>query len=326
VADVSIVVVSYNAEVYLERCLSVVANGRDEVIVVDCGSSDASRALVRDQYRSVRLIELDENRGYGAAVNEGLRVASGRYLLVLNCDAWPVDDAIARLAAFAGQNPDVGVVGPRLLNLDGSLQPSVRGYPTLWRLATEYLFLRWLAPRSRLLNAFYGAGFDHKGTRDAEFLVGAVLLLPRDLAEQLGGFDTSFFMFNEEVDLCYRVREQEKRVVFFPHAEFVHVGGAYTRTAWSRMYREQLRSHMRFLAKHGSLRTAERGRILLFWAMRFRSIVFRLVFRTERARLSREAARWLGSADAASFLSPTAAESEGQAVRPESEIRDQGNS
>ena len=228
--QVSIVVVSYNAETYLERCLSVIANREDEVIVVDSGSTDGSRELVRDRYSGVRLIELDENRGYGAAVNEGLRVASGRYLLVLNCDAWPVDDAIARLAAFAEDNPSVGVVGPRLLNPDGTLQRSVRGYPTLWRLATEYFFLRWLAPRSRLLNAFYGANFDHGSIREAEFLVGAVLLVPRNVAEKLGGFDTSFFMFNEEVDLCYRIHQEGQQVVFFPEAEFVHVGGAYTRT------------------------------------------------------------------------------------------------
>jgi N-acetylglucosaminyl-diphospho-decaprenol L-rhamnosyltransferase len=300
--QVSIVVVSYNAETYLEPCLSAIANREDEVIVVDSGSTDGSRALVRDRYPGVRLIELEENKGYGAAVNEGLGVAQGRYLLVLNCDAWPVDDAIKRLAAFAEDNPSVGVVGPRLLNPDGTLQRSVRGYPTLWRLATEYFFLRWLAPRSRLLNAFYGANFDHNSTREAEFLVGAVLFLPRAIAEELGGFDTSFFMFNEEVDLCYRIRQKGWRVVFFPEAEFVHVGGAYTRTDWPRMYREQLRSHLRFLAKHYGLRTSERGRKLLLWAMRLRWVVFSVVLRGERARLSRESARWLRSATVASLL------------------------
>ena len=94
----------------------------------------------------------------------------------------------------------------------GSCTPTERssrpcaGFPTLWRLATEYFFLRWLAPRSRLLNAFYGAGFDHGTRRDAEFLVGAVLLVRRETLDEVGGFDERFFMFNEEVDLCYRVR------------------------------------------------------------------------------------------------------------------------
>jgi hypothetical protein len=322
-AEVSIVVVSYNAEVYLERCLSAIANREDEVIVVDSGSTDGSRALVRDRYPGVRLIESDENRGYGAAVNEGLRVARGRYLLVLNCDAWPVDDAIQRLAAFAEDNPSVGVVGPRLLNPDGTLQRSVRGFPTLWRLATEYFFLRWLAPRSMLFNAFYGANFDHDSIREAEFLVGAVLLVRRAVAEELGGFDTSFFMFNEEVDLCYRIHQSGWQVVFFPDAEFEHVGGAYTRTDWPRMYREQLRSHLRFLAKHYGFRTSERGRKLLLWAMRLRWVVFSVVLRGERARLSREAARWLRSATATSLLASTDGQPEND-CSSEGRLPDQG--
>jgi GT2 family glycosyltransferase len=107
VADVSIVVVSYNARIYLKRCLSEIADRGAEVIVVDSGSTDGSRPLVADRYPGVRLIELPENSGYGAAVNEGLRVALGRYFLVLNCDAWPVGDAIERLAAFADDHPEV---------------------------------------------------------------------------------------------------------------------------------------------------------------------------------------------------------------------------
>src|SRR5438128_3909845 len=218
---------------------------------------DGSRELVRDRYSGVRLIELDENRGYGAAVNEGLRVARGRYLLVLNCDAWPVDDAIKRLAAFAEDNPSVGLVGPRLLSPDGILQPSVRGFPTLWRLATEYFFLRWLAPRTRFLNAFYAANFDHRSHREAEFVAGAAMLVRRQAFNEVGGFDPAFFMFNEEVDLCRRLSVSGWTVEFTPEAEFIHVGGASTQTIWGDMYREQLRSHIRSLAKHESLTTAE---------------------------------------------------------------------
>jgi N-acetylglucosaminyl-diphospho-decaprenol L-rhamnosyltransferase len=295
--DVSVVVVSYNTREHLERCLASVV-GRHEVIVVDNGSTDGSRELVRERFANARLLEPPENRGFGAANNEGMKAASGRYSLLLNADAWPVGDAVERLAAFADANPRAGVVGPRLLNPDGTLQRSVRGFPTRWRIATEYFFLRKLAPRSRVVNAFYGAGFDHRSVREAEFLMGAVLLLRREAVAEVGGFDESFFMFSEEVDLCYRMRAAGWSVVFYPGAEFVHVGGASTRLEWGRMYREQLRGHLRFLAKHQGFDRAEQARRLLVAALRLRGVLFR----GERGRTYREAGRWLASGDARALL------------------------
>ena len=300
-ADVSVIVASHNTRAYLERCL----RGLDaalEVIVVDSMSSDGSRELVRDEFPHVRLVVLDTNPGYGGALNRGIALASGAYLLLMNGDAWPQQDAVERLVAFAESEPRAGVVGPRLVHPDGTLQPSVRGFPTLWRLATEYLFLRWLAPRSRLLNAFYGSGFDHSTRREAEFLVGAVLLVRSEALDEIGGFDERFFMFNEEVDLCYRACAAGWNVVFWPGAEFVHVGGASTKPVWPAMYREQLRSHLRFLDKHMGLKEAERGRNLIASAMTLRALVFTVLGRGERGRLSLDAARWLRSGDARTLL------------------------
>jgi N-acetylglucosaminyl-diphospho-decaprenol L-rhamnosyltransferase len=301
--DVSLIVVSHNTRGHLERCLSELGNGH-EVIVVDTGSTDGSQELVRDRFPHARLVVLTGNPGYGGASNAGIRLASSRHLLVMNADAWPLPHAVESLVEFAEGEPSAGVVGPRLLYPDRTLQPSVRGFPTLWRLATEYLFLRRLAPRSRLLNAFYGSGFDHGSRREADFVTGAVILVRRQMLDEIGDFDTSFFMFNEEVDLCYRARKAGWRVVFWPGAEFVHVGGASTAAVWPRMYREQLRSHLRFLAKHHGLREAERARKLLAAAMRFRALVFGIFGRRERRALSRDAAAWLGSGDAGALLRP----------------------
>jgi len=302
-AGLSIVVAARDARPYIEQMLGRVARCGREVILVDCASTDGTAAVVRDRFPEVQLIELDVNLGYGTALNEGARLASGSYLLLMNADAWPErPDSIERLVAFAVGHPSAGALGPRLLNPDGSLQRSVRGFPTLWRLATEYLFLRWLNPRSRALNAFYGADFDHNSVRDADFLVGAVLLVRRQAFEDVGGFDPSFFMFNEEVDLCYRLRQAGWDVVFVPVAEFVHIGGASTRLDWDRMYREQLRSHLRFLKKHYGLRRAEQGRRLLLWSMRLRA----LVLRGERRRLSQDAAAWLAAGNASMLLDPPA--------------------
>jgi N-acetylglucosaminyl-diphospho-decaprenol L-rhamnosyltransferase len=304
--DVSVIIASHNTRAHLEQALSTLGQA-SEVIVVDAASTDGSQALVRERFPAVRLLELDGNPGYGGALNAGLAVASGALLVLMNADAWPLPGAIDRLHRAANAEPRAGILGPRLLRLDGTLQPSVRGFPTLWRLATEYLFLRWIAPRSRALNAFYGAGFDHRSRREAEFVVGAVLLVRRQLLNEIGGFDESFFMFNEEVDLCYRARAAGWGVLFCPEAEFVHVGGASTSQVWPSMYREQLRSHLRFLAKHRGLQDAERARRFLGAAMGFRAAVFGLTRRPERRSLSKDAARWLRSGRIETLLDPARA-------------------
>lgn len=298
---VSVIIASHNTCSYLERSLSAIGD-RWETIVVDAASSDGSQALVRERFPTARLVELEENRGYGGALNAGLEAASGSYVLLMNADAWPCAHAIERLVDAAEREERVGVLGPRLLNLDGTLQPSVRGFPTLWRLMTEYLFLRWLAPWSRALNAFYAARFDHRSRREAEFLVGAALLVRRAVVDEIGAFDEQFFMYNEEVDFCYRARSAGWSVLFVPEAEFVHVGGASTSRVAPPMYREQLRSHLRFLAKHHGVSQAEQARRALALAMRVRAVVFALVGRPERRRLSLDAASWLRSADARSLL------------------------
>ena len=269
---VSVVVVTYNGLPWVERCLESVRGY--ETIVVDNGSTDGTVELVRERFPEARLLE-QENTGLGAGSNAGMRIASGDYFLLLNSDAWAVGDGVERLTAFAEEHPEAAVVGPRLLNPDGSLQPSVRGFPTLWRLATEYFFLRKLAPRSRALNAFYGARFEHDEVREAEFLMGACLLVRRQAADTVGLFDEDFFMFSEETDWCYRFRQAGWKVLFTPEAEFVHVGGATTTRNWGPMYREQLRGTP---SLHGQAPRAARGRAgpaAAARSMRLRSVVFR---------------------------------------------------
>jgi GT2 family glycosyltransferase len=292
VEDVSVVVVTFNALPWVERSLESV--GGHETIVVDHGSTDGTLELVRERFPDVRVIE-QENRGMGGGNNTGMRAAQGRYVLLLNSDAWVVGEALDRLVAYADAHPDVALAGPRLVNPDGSLQRSVRGFPTIWRLATEYLFLRKLAPRSRVLNAFYGGGFDHQATQEVESLQGAVLLVRREAADAVGLFDESFFMFSEETDWTYRFHQAGWKVVFVAEAEAVHVGGA---SHGGRLYVENLRGILRFLAKHRGMREAERARRLLLAALRLRI----LVFRGDRRASYREGARFLGSGDVRSLL------------------------
>jgi N-acetylglucosaminyl-diphospho-decaprenol L-rhamnosyltransferase len=282
-ANVTAVTVALNGLPWIERCLDSLRG--IEAIVVDHGSTDGTLELVRERFPGVRVIE-QENKGYGAGLNAGMRAASGRYYLIINSDAWVVGDAVERLAAFADQHPDAAVVAPRLSNPDGTLQRSVRGFPTLWRLATEYFFLRKLAPRSRSLNAFYAGGFDHDEVREVEWVMGSCFLIRREATDAVGLFDEEFFLFSEETDWLFRFHAAGWTVWFVPDAEVVHVGGA---THGGRMFTENLRGHLRFFAKHHGTEQAARARRLLILALRLRG----LLFRGERGRMYRDAARSL---------------------------------
>ena len=286
--DVEGVVVTYNALPHLERCLERLA--RYGTVVVDHGSTDGTPELVRERFPSVKLVE-QENRGLAAGWNRGLDETTAPFVVVLNSDAWLVDDAAERMVAFAEQDDRTAFVGPRLLNPDGTLQPSVRAFPTPWRLATEYFFLRKLAPRSRALNAFYGAGFRHDEPREIDFAKAAGFLLRRAAYDDVGPFDEEFFLFSEETDWCYRARAAGWRSYFFPGAEVVHVGGASWRRESATLFREQVRGHLRFLNKHRGRKASDRARRVLLAGLRLRS----LVFRGERGAVYRDTADWLRS-------------------------------
>jgi GT2 family glycosyltransferase len=249
---------------------------------------------VQERFPRAAVVE-QPNLGLAAGWARGIERSTGRYVLILNADAWMEGDATERLVSFTDGHPRAAVVGPKIVFPDGRLQRSVRGFPTLWRLATEYFFLRKLAPRSSVLNAFYAGGFDYDEVCEADWLMGACLLVRRAAIDEVGPPDSAFFLFSEETDWCYRFRQAGWNVLFDPGATVVHVGGA---SHGGRLFRENLRGHLRFFVKHRGVREAERARRLLLWALRFRG----LLFRGERGRMYRDAASWLGSAPAAELI------------------------
>ena len=235
------------------------------------------------------------NAGYGAGLNAGMRRASGDWFLLLNSDAWAEPDAVDRLVAFGEAQPRAGLVFPRARNVDGTLQRTVRAFPTVWRLATEYFFVRKLAPGSSLLNAFYAGGFEHDEARRVDWAMGFAMLVRRAAAEEVGPLDEDFFMFAEETDWCRRFWDAGWEVWFTPAATFTHVGGA---THGGRMFPENVRGLLRFLAKHRGLAYAESARAVLLVALVARG----LAFRGERGRHYRAAARLLAAGRVATLL------------------------
>jgi N-acetylglucosaminyl-diphospho-decaprenol L-rhamnosyltransferase len=283
---VSVVVCTYNAMPWIEPCLESVRG--HETIVVDNGSTDDTLALVRKRFPEAIVVE-QGNRGLAAGWNAGIARASHELVFLLNADAWVVDDALEQLARFLETHPQAGLVGPLLRNPDGSLQRSVRGFPTRWRLATEFWFLRKLAPRSEALNGFYAGSFAHDRERAVDWVMGAALLVRKRAIEEIGGLDEDFFLFSEEVDLQYRLGEAGWERWFTPAAEVTHVGGA---SHGGTLFKEILRGHLRYFAKHHGPAEAERVRTLLERSLRVRGLLFRAGGRGEAYR---EGARWLAS-------------------------------
>ena len=284
---------TFNGLPYIERCLDSV-RGYDTV-VVDHGSTDGTPELVRERFPDATLLH-GENRGLAAGWNRGISaLSSPRYLLILNADAWVVGDAVSQLIAFADTRPDAAVVGPQLLYPDGTLQRSVRGFPTVWRLATEYLVLPRLTFGFRPFSAAAGGGIDHTATHEVDWVVGAALLVRSEAVREVGLSDDDYFLFSEEVDWCYRFRRAGWKVLYYPGARVTHVGET---SHGGRMVRELARSNLRYMAKHHGERAAERARKVMLAGVALRAVLHR----GEKRIANREAARWLRSGSAAELL------------------------
>jgi N-acetylglucosaminyl-diphospho-decaprenol L-rhamnosyltransferase len=275
VAPISTVIVAYNSGEFLRRCLAAVGSGHGEVVVVDNASPAGAPEIPGEEFPNVRLIERSRNDGFGTAANAGVAASSGRWVLLLNPDAWPIDDGIERLLEFAESRPGLAAAGPLLFDPQGQPQRSTIRPP----LGPAPLAL-WMAFPRALTRAY--AVWRHATSvmrlnrvRPAEFLQGAVMLVRRDAFHQVGGFDESFFMFGEDADLCVRLRDAGWGVELCPIASFGHVGGGSTKSDSEQMQLELLRSWLRLIAKLDGIAEAERARRWVLRAMRVRGLASR---------------------------------------------------
>lgn len=224
----SCIVVSYNTrEMTLDclQCLHDCIEGlTNEVFLVDNASSDETAATVAEHFPNVVILKNDANRGFGAANNQAMKEARGEYFLLLNSDAFPKEGAIVSLLEGINRRPDIGAIGPRLLNADLSLQPSCWRFPNPLRAWLENLGLTYIFRSHPAIGDFYQ--WHHDSERSVDFVVGACLLIKRKVYDQIGGFDERFFMYAEEADWQRRMADVGWTVVFTPMAEVVHLGGA----------------------------------------------------------------------------------------------------
>lgn len=264
--DLSVIIVNWNVRDLLRRCLqSVLANPptcRREIIVVDNGSSDGSAEMVRTEFPQVRLIAHPDNRGFTAANNQGMAMARGRYVLLLNPDTEVVGTALMTMTAFADAHPDVGIVGPQLLNPDGSVQSSRRRFPTLATALFESTWLQPYAPR-RLLEHYYVLDRPDDRVQDVDWVTGAALMARREAVEQVGPLDEGFFMYSEELDWCRRFREAGWRVAYLPTARIVHYIGKSSEQVLPARHIHFQTSKVRYFRKYYGPVVAEMLRLFL---------------------------------------------------------------
>jgi N-acetylglucosaminyl-diphospho-decaprenol L-rhamnosyltransferase len=255
--DLSIVIVSWNTRDLLTQCLeSVYAMVSDlslEVIVVDNGSTDGSQAMVRQRFPHIYLISNQENVGFARANNQAMRLSKGRYALLLNSDALLLGNAAQVMISLAEANPQAGIVGAQLLNPDGSFQASHTPFPNLWQ---EFLIL---SGAGRML---YGHWYPSRGPQEdqgpqmVDYVEGACMLVRREAFEDVGGLDEGYFMYAEEVDWCYAMREKGWQVWYQPAAQVIHLGGGSSQSRRTQREADLYFSRVRFFRKRYGDRAA----------------------------------------------------------------------
>jgi hypothetical protein len=251
--DLSIIIVSWNVRELLAACLRSIAAGQGdlnlEVIVVDSASADGTSELVGDQFPWVRLIARADNVGYARGNNLGLAAARGRAMMLLNPDTEIVGEALPRMLAFLDGRPEIGVLGPQLLNPDGSIQSSRRRFPTLATGLFESTWLAPLAPR-RLLARYYMLDLPDDEIASVDWLTGACLLAPRAAVEAAGPLDEEYFMYSEELDWCRRIKAAGWRIVYFPEAQVIHHQGKSSEQAVTERHMNFQRAKLRYFRKY----------------------------------------------------------------------------
>jgi GT2 family glycosyltransferase len=284
--DLSVVIVNWNTRAFLRDCLTSLLAGTGglatEVFVVDNASSDGSSAMIRADFPAVRLIESPENIGFAAGNNLALREVSGRHVLLLNSDTLVQDAVLREAVSWLDAHPEAGVMGPLVLNADGSLQPSCSSFPSLRNLALQFLGLTRIAR----LDGYRLTGWDRSTARRVDVVSGAAMFVRRKAMEQVGLLDESFFFYAEETDWCHRFARAGWEVVFVPLPTVTHFGGGSVRALNHRRDVLLTEGTTRLHRKHGGLAAG-----LACFAILAAHNLSRAVFWSVPAALDRKGAR-----------------------------------
>lgn len=253
----SIIIVNWNTKQLLRDCLtSVYEHAGDvdyEIIVIDNASADGSAEMVKSDFRQVILIENTENRGFAAANNQGMAIAKGKYVLLLNSDTVVLDNAIADTVRFADENPQAAVTGCRVQNPDRTLQPTCFMFPSLLNMLLSSTYLYKLFPKNRFFGREQMTWWDRSDVRQVDVVTGCFMLVRREAIDKVGVMDERFFIYGEETDWCRRFKQAGWKVMFTPSANIIHLGGQSTQIKATAMAVQLRKSILQYMKKHHSL-------------------------------------------------------------------------
>ncbi|MBI5020378.1 MAG: glycosyltransferase family 2 protein [Ignavibacteriales bacterium] len=281
--DLSIIIVNFNTKDLLISCLDSIhkyGQGiRYETIVVDNNSSDGSVSLIENKFPWVKVIRNNKNVGFASANNIGIANSSGRYILFLNSDTIINTGVLDSSVKYLDENSDVGILGCKILNPDGSVQSSARDFPTIWTLFLEMLAIsKFLSHTGWFRNPWVT---DYNREQDVEIVKGAFLLTRRLIIDQLGGFDERFFLYSEEQDFCFRVKKHW-RIVYWPHGSIYHYeGGSSTIKEYSARFMLYT-SEVEYYRKHYGFLYAFIAYLEMFCAVGLRVFIWALAILVSR--------------------------------------------
>jgi hypothetical protein len=279
IPDLSICIVTYQSKDYLNECLrSIYGNANRftyEIIITDNRSTDGTVEMVQAEFPDVQVIMNEENLGYTAPMNQALRKAQGRYLMQLNPDTVALPGAFERLVGYLDGHPEVGICGPKVLNPDGSLQkPCRRGDPRPWAVLSYFSGLAKRYPKSRFFGEYLMSYMDEDQTHPVAGVSGSCMLIRRAVIEQIGYLDELFFAYQEDADFCFRARQANWQVMYYPEAQIIHYGGqGGSRVEPYRSIYQWHRSYFLYYRK-----TFAKDYFFLFNWLYYLAMLFKLIF------------------------------------------------
>ncbi len=231
--QLSVIILNYNVRYFLEQCVLSVENAikniEAEIIVIDNNSSDDSCTMMKQRFSHIKLIENEQNLGFPKGNNIGVAQAKGEYICILNPDTVVSEDAFTKVLAFAKKQSHLGIVGVKLIDGTGNFLPeSKRGIPTPWVAFTKITGLYKIFPKSRIFGKYYAQHLSENETGKVDILVGAFMMMKRDLYNEIGGFDENCFMYSDDIDLSYRVLKKGKSNYYFHETSVIHYKGEST--------------------------------------------------------------------------------------------------
>ena len=307
--DVSVVIVNWNTKRLLLECIESIVSGtsrsRVEVIVVDNASYDGSADAVEEAFPGCKVIRNQSNMGFAAANNRGIAASVGRHVCLVNSDVKLLDGCLDTMCVYMDSRPEIGVLGPQILNKDLTIQLTWTELPSVRNLLAQALFCPRLFPSIRWLHSRFKTALDHQAIQSVPVLSGCFLMVRRKALEQVGLLDERFYIYKEDVDWCKRFGDEGWPVVFYPEAQAIHYGGASSSRAPARFLIEMEKANIQYWKKYYSPLTGTVVRLisaihygirLAGWATLYLAVRKRRATASEMVSKYAQTLLWLGGA------------------------------